>query len=44
MGLTIGFAVVEKVELAELVVDSIASASASWSFHRYSELEQQSLC
>ena len=44
VGLTIGFAVVEKVELAELVVDSIASASVSWSFHRYSELEQQSLC
>ena len=40
MGLTIGFAVVEKVEHAELVVDSIASALASWSFHRYSELKQ----
>ena len=40
MGLTIGFAVVEEVELAKLVVGSIASASASWSFHRYSELEQ----
>ena len=44
MGLTVGFAVLEKVELAELVVDSIAFASVSWSFHRYSELEQQSLC
>ena len=40
MGLTVGFVVVERVELAELVVNSIASASASWSFHRYSESEQ----
>ena len=44
MGLVVGFAVVEEVGLAELVVDSIASASASWSSHIYSELEQQSLC
>ena len=38
VGLVVGFAVVE-VELAELV-DSTVFASASWSFHRYSELEQ----
>ena len=44
MGLTVGFAVMKEVELAELVVDSIASASASWSSHIYSELEPQSLC
>ena len=42
-GPVVGFTMVEEVELAELVVDSIASASASWSSHIYSELEQQSL-
>ena len=43
MGLVVGFAVVEEVELAELV-DSTAFVSASWSFHRCFESEQQSLC
>ena len=43
VGLVVGFAVVEEGELAELV-DSTAFVSASWSFHRCFELEQQSFC
>ena len=35
---TVSFAVVEKAELAELVVDLVASASVSSSFHISSEL------